>query len=65
MNGFNGLQIDWEDGMVYIYEEDGSGCEYPADTIEEVVAHIAEYLGVMGEQYEVKNVLYGPRNGRR
>ena len=49
MNGFNGLQIDWEDGMVYIYEEDGSGCEYPADTMEEVVAHIAEYLGVMGE----------------
>lgn len=49
MNGFNGLQIDWEDGVVYIYEENGSGVEYPAANIEEVIIHIAEYLRVMGE----------------
>ena len=47
MKGFNGLQIDWEDGIVYIYEENGSGCEYPAETMEDVIYHVSEYLRVL------------------
>ena len=49
LKGFNGLQIDWEDGIVYIYEENGTGAEYPAETMEDVIKHVSEYLEVLGE----------------
>ena len=49
MNGFYGLQIDWEDGVVYIHEENGSGTKHPAENIEEVITHVSEYLRAIGE----------------
>ena len=49
LTGFNNLIIDWEDGIVYIYEENGSGVEYPAATMEEVIKHVTEYLMVLGD----------------
>ena len=49
LKGFYGLQIDWEDNTVYIYEENGSGVEYPAETMEEVIKHVTEYLMVLGD----------------
>ena len=32
---------------VYIYEENGSGCEYPAETMEDVIHYVSEYLRVL------------------
>ena len=49
LKGFNRLQIDWEDGIVYIYEENGSGCKYEAETMEDVIYHVTEYLKVLGD----------------
>ena len=49
LTSFNDLIISWEDEVVYIYEENGSGVEYSAATMEEVIEHVTEYLMVLGD----------------
>jgi hypothetical protein len=36
--------VEWEDGCVWITEEDGSGVKYPCDTISSIANIVERYL---------------------
>ena len=42
-----GFEVEWEDGYLYIAEEDGSGAKYACCTIEEVVKALGNYIAVI------------------
>lgn len=42
-----GFEVEWEDGYLYIAEEDGSGAKYACRTIEEVVKALGNYIAVI------------------
>lgn len=54
MKNFTNLQISYEDGILYIYEENGSGCSYSVDAEHEIATTIAEYLTGYYEDEEGK-----------
>jgi hypothetical protein len=38
------LTVEWEDGCVWVTEEDGSGVKYPCDTISSIANIVERYL---------------------
>ncbi len=42
-----GFEVEWENGYLYIAEEDGSGAKYACRTIEEVVKALGNYIAVI------------------
>ena len=39
-----GFEIEWEDGYLYIAEEDGSGVKYACRTFEEAAKALGNYI---------------------
>ena len=53
MKNFNlQLDISYENGILYIYSENGSGCKYNVETLEEIQAQVCQYLE---NELEVEN----------
>lgn len=50
MKNFNDLSISWENGVLYIYEENGSGYECCCNTPEEIGEAIAQYVTIYLEE---------------
>ena len=42
-----GFDVEWEDGYLYIAEEDGSGAKYVCNTIEEVTKALGDYIAAI------------------
>lgn len=39
-----GFEVEWEDGYLYISEEDGSGAKYACESIEQAAKALGDYM---------------------